>query len=77
MPSNFYVNHMKEVAFCSFFLKFEILKASIVGMSLVYKVYVFSPNRPHPLANYLQVFKMPSDNMFALNSLCSVKHFPL
>ena len=43
----FSCKHTKEVAFCSFFTKFEIPNASIADMPLVYKVYASSPNLRH------------------------------
>ena len=57
----FLCKHTKEVAFCSFFPKFEIPNARIVGMPLVYKVYASSPNlRLHrPI-----VFKIPANVYF-------------
>ena len=73
LVSDFRVNTRRKcMAFCSFFTKFEILKANIVGMSLVHKVFIFSKSSSsigQLFSRYRQtsIFKTPSDNMFALN----------
>ena len=73
LVSGFRVNTRRKcMAFCSFFPKFETLKANIVGMSLVHKVFIFSKSSSSIAqlsSRYRQtsIFKTPSDNMFALN----------
>ena len=70
LVSDFRVNTRRKcMASCSFFPKFEILKANIVCMPLVHKAYLFSPILRHLLANYLQdtgkrlFLKCASENM--------------